>query len=437
VTSLRAGIGRRSLTPPGGVFLVGYGHRNVGNRGVHDDIWATALVLDDGSSQVAIVALDLLTINEHTVDAVRRILAPIEVVLCCSHTHSGPIAYADERSSRRNRGFVAVLVDRIVAAVNDAAANLVPARMEFGESVAEVGINRRERESDGRIEIGRNPDGACDRSVQVVGFWGDDGGSSPYRLATLVNFACHGTTLGPSNLLVSADWIGSMRDRVEAELGGLVLFLQGAGANINPDVGWDVASPFDQTAEVGERVADAVLDAVAGGVEMLAAVPLRITRADAWLPTQADAITEQPPRSYIEPLLAMAGLPKFAAPLVEPLLRQRYPWQPTIEARDGRWAVPMRVNVLRIGDLGLVTFAAETFTEIGLAAKAASPATRTLFASVADGCVSYLATAEAHAEGGYEVDMAPWSYRYPARLAPEGAQLALDVTTAAMSSLWE
>jgi hypothetical protein len=419
------------------VFLVGYGDRNVGNRGVHDDVSATALVLDDGSSRVAIVALDLLTINEHTAGAVRRLLAPIEVVLCCSHTHSGPIAYADERSSRRSRGFVAVLVDRIVAAVNDAAANLVPARIDFGESVAEVGINRRERGPDGRIEIGRNPDGACDRSVQVVGIWGDDGGSSPRRLATLVNHACHGTTLGPSNLLVSADWIGSMRDRVEAELGGLVVFLQGAGANINPDVGREVGSPFDQTAEVGERVADAVLDAAAGGVEMLSAVPLRITRTDVWLPTQADAITEQPPRTYIEPLLSVAGLPRFAAPLVEPLLRRRYPWRPTIEARNGRWAVPMRVNALRIGDLGLVTFAAETFTEIGLAAKSASPATRTLFASVADGCVSYLATAEAHAEGGYEVDVAPWAYRYPARLAPEGAQLALDVTAAAMSSLWE
>ena len=86
------------------------------------------------------------------------------------------------------------------------------------------------------------------------------------------------------------------------------------------------------------------------------------------------------------------------------------------------------------GVRGLVTFAAETFTEIGLAAKAASPATRTLFASVADGCVSYLATAEAHAEGGYEVDVAPWAYRYPARLAPEGAQLALDVTASAIAA---
>ena len=60
----------------------------------------------------------------------------------------------------------------------------------------------------------------------------------------------------------------------------------------------------------------------------------------------------------------------------------------------------MRANALRIGDLGLVTFAAETFTEIGLAIKTASPAACTLFASVSDGCIGYLPTAQAHAEGG-------------------------------------
>jgi hypothetical protein len=52
----------------------------------------------------------------------------------------------------------------------------------------------------------------------------------------LVNFACHGTVLGPDNLLVSADWIGAMRSRVEADLGILTLFLQGAAANLNPDM---------------------------------------------------------------------------------------------------------------------------------------------------------------------------------------------------------
>jgi len=129
--SLLAGIARRVINPPKGIFLIGYGDRTKGNIGVHDDLTATALVLDDGKTRVAIVALDILTINEFIVDRVRARLTPTEVLLCCSHTHSGPIAYADEKSSRLNREYIDSLVDNIVEAVWEAQSNLQPAHMEY------------------------------------------------------------------------------------------------------------------------------------------------------------------------------------------------------------------------------------------------------------------------------------------------------------------
>lgn len=88
----------------------------------------------------------------------------------------------------------------------------------------------------------------------------------------------------------------------------------------------------------------------------------------------------------------------------------------------------MRISVARIGELALVAYGAEVFTEIGLAVKTASPAAVTLFASVTDGCISYLHTATSHPEGGYEVDTAPYAYRYPGRLKAECEQIALDAT---------
>jgi len=124
----------------------------------------------------------------------------------------------------------------------------------------------------------------------------------------------------------------------------------------------------------------------------------------------------------------MAHLPAFMAVFADILLNQRYPWKSVIEAREGFWSVPMRINVVQIGDLALVTFAAETFTEIGLKVKAASPAAHTLFASVSDGCISYLHTEESHPEGGYEVDVAPLAYRYPGRLQAKCETIALEMT---------
>ncbi len=380
LSALSAGVARRVISPPKGIFLIGYGDRSKGNTGVHDDLTATALVLESGSTRVALVALDILTINEFIVDRIRARLAPTEVILCCSHTHSGPIAYADEKSSRKNREYIHSLVENIVAAIEEAQATLQPARLEYSHGEASVGINRREMMPDGHMEIGRNPSGARDSSVQVVSVFALTPDSSPtgrgdgVRVATVVNYACHGTVLGPANLLVSADWIGQMRPRVESELGGLSLFLQGAAANINPDMHWEDGRGFEKAAEQGHAVAEAVLAAVRTGSEALKNAPLEIARAETWLPTETRVETSRPPKNYGKPLLSLAKMPGFMAIFADLLLNQRYPWKSVIEARDGFWSVPMRINSVRIGDLALVTFAAETFTEIGMKVKAASPA---------------------------------------------------------------
>jgi len=424
-SKLLAGTARQAISPPKGIFLIGYGDRIKGNTGVHDDLYATTLVLDDGVTRIAIVALDMLTINEFIVDRVRARLALTECLLCCSHTHSGPIAYADEKSARKNQEYIDSLVEHIVEAVEEAQTNLRPARMEYTRSEGTVGINRREVMPDGKIEIGRNPDGPRDSSVQVVSVFEDETGT---RLATLVNYACHGTVLGPDNLLVSADWIGVMRDEVEKELSGIVLFLQGAAANINPDMFWEDAKAFEMVTEQGLSVAESVLAAAGSRPEKMRGLPIKIERAEAWMPTETAVTTSRPPKNYGKPLLAMAKLPGFMAIFADPLLRQRYPWKPVIEAKEGFWSVPMRINTVRIGDLALVTFGAETFTEIGMKVKEASPAKHTLFASVSDGCISYLHTEESHAEGGYEVDVAPLAYRYPGRLQAGCENIALDIT---------
>ena len=130
-------------------------------------------------------------------------------------------------------------------------------------------------------------------------------------------------------------------------------------------------------------------------------------------------------------------MPSFMSMFTDRLLDKRYPWKSVIEDRDGFWSVPMRINLLRIGDLAIVTYAAETFTEIGMQVKSACPADYTLFASVSDGCISYLHTAESHYEGGYEVDIAPLAYRYPGRLQVSCEKLVLDATAEQMERLWQ
>jgi len=433
--TLRAGVAREIITPPTGIYLIGYGDRTKGNIGVHDDLTATALVLSDGQKDVGIVALDLLVINEFIVDRIHQQLDPVEVLLCCSHTHSGPITYADGKSSRKNREYIDLLVERICAAVMCARRKLTPACVAYSCGQADVGINRREKMADGHFEIGRNPEGPRDSSLQVVSVFED--GNDGHRLATLVNYACHGTVLGPDNLLVSTDWIGAMRREVETSLGGLALFLQGAAANINPDMYWEDERAYDKVSEQGKRVAEVIVKVVQTVSTTKLSQPLVLERTTAWLPTESAVTSAKPPKNYGRELLAMAKLPPFMAVFADILLNQRYPWRSVIEAKDGFWSVPMRINALRLGGLALVTFAAETFTEIGMKVKEMSPAKNTLFASVSDGCISYLHTAAAHSEGGYEVDTAPLAYRYPGRLQANCENVALAATRELLHNLWQ
>jgi len=432
-TELRAGVAREIISPPKGIYLIGYGDRTKGNTGIHDDLSATALVLDDGQRRLALVSCDILFLNEFIVDRVRTLVGRrTDLIICCSHTHAGPITYADHESGRARRAYIDTLVERIARAVHQAEAALTPAKLAWGQAEADIAVNRREKQDDGNVVIGVNPEGTIDRSVGVVSVRRTEGAP----LATVVNFACHGTVLGPTNLLVSADWIGAMRTRAEEALGGEVMFLQGATGDLNPDYEWGMGDPWEAVRSLGQRVAERVIEACADGLSPVAGVPLRLNRRTVWLPLEAKATTPTPMPTYRRKLVEVTGMPYAPRFVVDILLEHRFPWRSRIEAREGVWHVPLRVNAVRMGGVGLVTFASETLTEIGMAIKAGSPAQRTMFASVSDGCIGYLPTAEAHAEGGYEVDVAPFFYRYPARLAPDCAEIATEAATGLLRALW-
>lgn len=231
--TLSVGIARKIISPPKGIYLIGYGDRSKGNLGVHDDLTASALALDDGLHRAMIVACDLLAINEHIVARIQAQTGS-NVVICCSHTHSGPITYAGQRSSRKNRDYINYLVTQVVMAVKEAMANLQPAHISWAQGEADIAVNRRERKPDGHIEIGINPSGPVDRTVTILQAQSLDG----KPIVTLVNYQCHGTVLGQKNMLVSADWIGVMRRIVEQESGAPAMYLQGATGDLNPDHAW-------------------------------------------------------------------------------------------------------------------------------------------------------------------------------------------------------
>jgi neutral ceramidase len=428
----KAGTARVIISPSKGIFLIGYGDRSKGNKGIHDDLTATALVLDNGKTKIAIVAVDILCLNEFIVDRVRGACPGIEPILCCSHTHSGPIGYADDHSGKREQKYMDQLVGMLAHVIRQAADNAKDADLWWSEGTGDIAVNRREKLSSGEMIIGENPQGVVDRSVGVLSVI-----VKGKRVATLVNFACHGTVWGPDNLLVSADWIAAMRQQVEGELGGMCMFLQGAAGNLNPKMGWGRDDCWKMAVAQGHRVAREVIEAVSAGQEEVKGSGLVLMRQEVWLPFDVKVTTSKPPVDYRKRILKMANFPEWLSFATDYLLNKRYPWKPRIESHDGYWGTFMRTNTLRIGSLAMCSFGSEVFTEIGLRVKQISPAKHTIFTSVTDGCISYLPTDEAHAEGGYEVELATYAYRYPGPLASGAERKAIDSVEESFSTIWK
>ena len=300
MATLRAGLSRSVITPPRGSYLIGYGDRYLGASRVHDDLIATALVLDDGSTRLTIVALDMLCLHEDVVARIRQ-RCPGEVLIACSHTHAGPIAFADRHSSWRRRRLIESIVRKAVGAVAEAGRSLAPVELRFAVGEAHIAVNRRQRGPDGKIELGVNPEGVLDPELGVLQLLYERGTVQ----ATLVNFACHPAVLSPKNRQISAEWPGVMRREVQAATGGACLFLQGATGNLNPNHEWG-DQDFEAVERLGREVGRAVLERCDSGLEPIAATPLASARREVALP-----VIERPQESYRETAAKILRVPSF------------------------------------------------------------------------------------------------------------------------------
>jgi hypothetical protein len=161
-----------------------------------------------------------------------------ELIVNCSHTHAAPPT-ATSRSALPGGELIGPYLDQLGSAVREAgceaAARLAPATLTWATGRCDLARNRDlpDPETGGeRILCGFNPTGAADDTL-VVGRVTRDGDGGV--LATLVNYACHPTTLAWENTLISPDFIGAMRELVEKETDGApCLFLQGASGELGP-----------------------------------------------------------------------------------------------------------------------------------------------------------------------------------------------------------
>jgi neutral ceramidase len=226
----RAGVARVDITPPIGHEMGGYSARKHGSTGLHDPLFATVLVIENGSNSIALVTCDLRSFVSTRVGELAKQKFNIQTTLIdVSHNHSGPVTW-ELRSP-----WYAEAEDKMVEAIGRAKAAEFPATLETSAGKIYLGHNRRKIIDGKGFMWWRNaemlPSHPVDPAVSVLQAKDADGKIR----AVLVNYACHASVLGPDNYDYSADYPGAMKRYIESQIpGATALFIQGGAGDINP-----------------------------------------------------------------------------------------------------------------------------------------------------------------------------------------------------------
>ena len=271
-TFCQAGIARGDITPPVGIYHRMWGAaRHDRATGVHRPLTATVACLAPNQGEHApwyLVALDhcLLWQGEQSqlLAELERVtgVPPTQILLAYSHTHSAGLMDLARRHLPGGE-LIAPYLNQLAATL---AALVVQSREKLTPAVIDHAVGRCDLAAErdfpdpvtGQIVCGFHPGAPADDTV-VVGRISRPTGE---LLGTLVNYACHPTTLAWENTLISPDYPGAMREVVEGATGVPCLFLQGASGDLGPREGF-VGDPSVADRN-GRQLGYAVLSAIAG-----------------------------------------------------------------------------------------------------------------------------------------------------------------------------
>ena len=439
--TLTAGVARADITPPVGFRMPHIARRIEPSAGIESPLLATVLVLADGQTKVVIFDCDLAGIDLPLVNEIRqtvgeRVETPAShVTVGVTHTHSAPLtergvvavphlAGPNPGAIEASNAYIDNLVGQLCGIAALADNKRRPARVATGRGQAAVAINREELNEDGRILVGRNPDGPTDHTVDVLRV--DDLDGNP--IAVLTGYAAHPVVMGWNHLLLSPDFPGVVRRIVEQTTGATCLYLTGAAGNqatlsfLQDDwgevertggtIGCEAARvffgletrPHDVVREVSASLSGLAVyhKEFRGGPthQLLKAAGRMVEVPLQPLPTLEKAEADlAESRAYLRKLEAEEAPKSLSDPAwfinvwAESLVEK-------VKAGIRQETLSFEIVGYRLDDFVLVGMPGEPFVEIGLGVKERSKAKHTMFAGYCNGTVAYWPTAETVTQGG-------------------------------------
>ena len=407
--TLKAGVAKVNITPPVGVYLSG-GLRKRVSQTVGTPLYAKALVLDNGETQIGFLALDLLVIEKETIASAGEIIKAqtgidIEnIMVSASHTHSGPYTTTNvfDGDEGVDKEWLSTLSGKMAESVSSAHSSLAEAKIGTAKGHEEsISHHRRMKMKDGSAwndwlrPPGDQIVGVCgpiDPEVGAVKVEKMDGST----LGAIINFSCHNNAGGITG--ISADFGGYAMEVIERVEGNdsVALFTPGACGNIG----------------AGGAIRGAVKMGKVLGAEALKTLVRASTMEDVKLAAVRREI-DLPLRKFelqIDEILKIW-------PSGEDVFREEMDCLKEIKGDH----VSTYIQAFVIGDTAFVSVPGEMFVELGLEIKEKSPFKHTFVVELANDYVGYIPTRIAFEEGGYETLNARSS-----KVAPEAGELVVE-----------
>jgi hypothetical protein len=238
------GAAQRDITPPVGIYARSWGAavHDVA-EGIHRCLQLTCITFQASKAEEPLVLIgadlgwwkssdDENALRNGILEALA--LEESRLMVCLSHTHAGPSLFSEDQDKPGGHliaPYLNHLLDQSIAAAKEALAKATSATLTWNFGKCDLAVNRDLPDpSNDRLVVAMNPANEADDTLLVGRITNDQ----QEIVATLVNYACHPTTLAWDNRLISPDYIGAMREVVESATGAPTLFLQGASGELSP-----------------------------------------------------------------------------------------------------------------------------------------------------------------------------------------------------------
>lgn len=425
------GISRADITPPRGITARTWGSsKHDFFAGIHKPLLATCAVFagERGANELVLLTADLGWWRSRTDESdlrepilQRARLRPDQLMLHPSHTHAAPTT-ALEFADRPGGEFIAPYRERLLETFNQlierARAALEPATLTWAWGRCGLAFNRNfSSPDDGQILCGLNPRHEADDTL-LVGRISD---SNARIQGTLVNYACHPTSLGSGNQLVSPDYIGAMRETIEEQIGGTCVFMHGASGDLTPRRSFetDPAMADENGRELGYAALATIASMLPPGRSLQFAgteesgTRLAIWRQEPLPPSKQIGSHSVALQLPIKDMLSTSEIHEAMATCRDAFMLERLKRQSLLRQTVGEGPLSeFKFQVWQLGGTFIVGLPAEAHSSFQMAVRSAFPETRIAVMNIVNGYLSYLPPSQDYDLNTYQSKVA--LYKAPA-----------------------